>query len=148
MDAVVTREEGQSAKEDLPREAFDVWFEADTPYRPDDMKSWIRELVVPEEFEVNRIEESARLDNPRGSPRAHWHCRCTSQQAVDEFAALRVLKLLTAAGFRLLRFDADVAAGAQREEDRANYAPEAVFPGRPRQERTPASERAIIFRAA
>lgn len=105
MDASVSIEEIHGAEEVFSRETFDVWFEADSSYRPAGLKRWIAELLTPE-FEVDGVEESARIEDDEGNRRAHWHCRCTARQEVDEFAALRALKLLTAAGFRLLRFDA------------------------------------------
>ena len=139
VDVIVMRGGTRSAEEDSPREAFDVWFEADTSYRPGDMKSWIRELVEPEDFDVSHVEESARIEDEEGNHRAHWHCHYTAQQAVDEFAALRVLKLLTAAGFRLLRFDADTPAVTRRE---------ATLPDQAGRGRVPANERQIGLHAA
>lgn len=128
MDAIARIEEMRGAEEDISRETFDVWFEADSSYRPAGLKRWIRELVEPE-FDVDGVEESARIEDDEGNRRAHWHCHFTALQEVDEFASLRALKLLTAAGFRLLRFDAGDPAEARRHEKHGAERWVQSFPG-------------------
>lgn len=94
-------------KRSKPRvQAFEVWFEADSQYAYRDLKERLAVLAVPE-FRLDDLSESARRERPGGRHTVRWHCRFSELCAGgDDFATLRLLKLLTGAGYRLLRFDA------------------------------------------
>lgn len=85
-------------------DAVEIWFEVRADSPPRRLPQRITALTEPD-FQVHDIDESSRIEVPGGSYRAHWRCRCLAQRALDEFAALRLLKRLTGAGFRILRFD-------------------------------------------
>jgi hypothetical protein len=72
--------------------------------RPDHFGRRLTMLAKPE-FDVHDVYESGIIEKSDGHYQAHWHCRLTARNAVDEFAVLRFLKLLTGSGFRILRFD-------------------------------------------
>lgn len=97
--------------------AVEVWFEVRADRPPRGLPQRITTLTEPD-FQVGNIDESARIEVPGGSYRAHWRCRCLARRALDEFAALRLLKRLTGAGFRILRFDNAPLDGARREMPR------------------------------
>jgi len=88
--------------------AMAVWFAVSSDRRPGRLWRRVAALAAPE-FRLRTIQESARLRTGRGVYRANWYCvvEPNGRQAGDDFAALRFLKRLIGAGFRVLRFDAE-----------------------------------------
>lgn len=98
----------------LPVEnAVEIWFEVCAVSPPRRLPQRITTLTEPD-FRIGDIDESARIEEPGGSYRAHWRCLCLARRSLDEFAALRLLKRLTGAGFRILRFDNSPLDGGAR----------------------------------
>jgi len=94
--------------QDAGAQGMAVWFAVTAERRPGRLWRRVAALAAPE-FRLRTIHESARLDTSDGAYRAHWYCvvdREPGHAASDEFAALRFLKRLIGAGFRVLRFDA------------------------------------------
>lgn len=87
---------------------LDVWLLVAAPGRPRSTPRLIAELAGPE-YRLASGVESARLEDRSERYRAHWRCRFEANGDGDEFSALRLLKRLTGAGFRVLRFDAVAA---------------------------------------
>lgn len=88
-----------------PPDVIGVWLRVTSAARPFDLPAFLGGLAGPD-FTLDGCRESARLSR-EGDDRysAHWYCRF-SRRKRDEFAALRLLKRLTGAGFHVLRFDA------------------------------------------
>lgn len=88
-------------------ERMAIWFAVTADRRPGQLWRRVAALAAPE-FQVTTIRESARLGTSDGAYRAHWYCvvePLTGGLVQDEFAALRFLKRMIGAGFRVLRFD-------------------------------------------
>jgi len=84
-----------------------IWFAVTADRRPGQLWRRVAALAAPE-FQVTTIRESARLGTSDGAYRAHWYCvvePLPGRLVPDEFAALRFLKRMIGAGFRVLRFD-------------------------------------------
>lgn len=93
--------------QDAERERLAIWFAVTADRRPGQLWRRVAALAAPE-FQVTTIRESARLGTSDGAYRAHWYCvvePLPGNLVPDEFAALRFLKRMIGAGFRVLRFD-------------------------------------------
>lgn len=89
------------------QEDIAVWLAVHASARPRRMARYLGELAGPD-FALEACRESARpAAGADGDYHAHWYCRFTPR-ARDSFAAVRLLKRLTGAGFDVLRFDAGV----------------------------------------
>lgn len=97
-----------------------VWLRVKSARRPQRMAVYLNELAEPD-FTLDACRESAPPGVAAGGYRAHWYCRF-ARAARDEFAALRLLKRLTGAGFDVLHYDAaspdDVQAPTLSAPDR------------------------------
>jgi len=81
-----------------------VWLDVKSVSRPEQMRAFLGALAEPD-FYLDSCRESARIAPERKDRyEAHWYCLFT-RAARDDFADLRLLKRLTGAGFRVIRFE-------------------------------------------
>lgn len=86
---------------------FEVCFVAPRRMSPAMLRARVGSLGGPD-FRLCALDETECTEHEIKAHRRHWRCRVETRDGLDDFAVLRFLKLLTGAGFQILRFDTEL----------------------------------------